>query len=199
MLNCAKLINQVIKTHQEEIISLNESSKKDLFDVLHKLHYPLLLQIVNQYVPKNEDAEEVLQDAFMKIWDNIDQIDVNNNVTGYLFRITRNTCLDFLRSKRHTLALQTNSLQQKNLLNFHALTNNTASAIIENELIDLINASIEELPEKCRLVFIKSRFEGKMHKQISSDLDISTKTVENHITKAIRHLRKSLKDYLTFL
>lgn len=150
-------------------------------------------------MPKNEDAEEVLQDAFMKIWDNIDQIDVDKNVTGYLFRVTRNTCLDFLRSKRHTLALQTNSLQQKNLLNFHALTNNTASTIIENELIDLINASIDQLPEKCRLVFIQSRFEGKKHKQISSELDISTKTVENHITKAIRHLRQSLNDYLTFL
>nr|WP_255407677.1 RNA polymerase sigma-70 factor [Gaetbulibacter sp. 4G1] len=178
---------------------LNKTSKKDLFDLLYNMHYSLLLQIVQQYVPTNEDAEEVLQDVFIKIWNNIDQIDVNKNITGYLFRITRNTCLDFLRSKRHALALETNSLQQKNLLNFHALTNNTASTIIENELIDLINENIKLLPEKCRLVFIKSRFEGKKHKEISSELDISTKTIENHITKAIKHLRKSLKDYLPFL
>lgn len=140
-----------------------------------------------------------MQDVFMKVWDKIDQIDINKNVTGYLFRITRNTCLDFLRSKRHALALETNSLQQKNLLNFHALTNNTASTIIENELIILINESVQLLPEKCRLVFIKSRFEGLKHKQISSELNISTKTVENHISKAIKHLKLSLRDYLSFL
>lgn len=170
-----------------------------MFDLLYDLHYPLLLKIVKQYVPTIEDAEEVLQDVFMKIWNNIDQIDMSKNVTGYLFRVTRNTCLDYLRSKRHTLALETNSLQQKNLLNFHALTNNTASTIIENELISLIDESIKLLPEKCRLVFTKSRFEGLKHKQISSELNISTKTVENHISKAIRHLRASLKDYLPFL
>lgn len=167
--------------------------------MLYDLHYALLLQIVKQYVPTNEDAEEVLQDVFVKIWNNIDQIDMNKNVTGYLFRVTRNTCLDFLRSKKHMLALETNSLQQKNLLNFHALTNNTACTIIENELTALINESVQLLPEKCRLVFMKSRFEGLKHMQISSELNISTKTVENHITKAIRHLRVSLKDYLPFL
>ncbi len=170
-----------------------------MFDLLYDLHYSLLLQIVKQYVPTIEDAEEVLQDVFMKIWNHIDQIDMNKNVTGYLFRVTRNTCLDFLRSKRHALALETNSLQQKNLLNFHALTNNTASTIIENELIAMIDESVQLLPEKCRLVFIKSRFEGLKHKQISSELNISTKTVENHISKAIKHLRISLRDYLPFL
>ena len=154
---------------------------------------------MSQYVPAHEDAEEVLQDVFMKIWNHIDRIDMNKNVTGYLFRVTRNTCLDYLRSKRHTLALETNYLQQKNVLNFHALANDTASTIIENELVALIDESVKLLPEKCRLVFIKSRFEGMKHKQISSELNISTKTVENHISKAIRHLRVSLKDYLPFL
>ncbi|WP_341216695.1 RNA polymerase sigma-70 factor [uncultured Wocania sp.] len=189
----------MIKKEQKKPISINQSSKKDLFDLLYNLHYSLLLHIVQQYVPTNEDAEEVMQDVFMKVWDKMDQIDINKNVTGYLFRITRNTCLDFLRSKRHALALETNSLQQKNLLNFHALTNNTASTIIENELIILINESVQLLPEKCRLVFIKSRFEGLKHKQISSELNISTKTVENHISKAIKHLKLSLRDYLSFL
>ncbi|WP_223551926.1 RNA polymerase sigma-70 factor [Aestuariivivens sp. NBU2969] len=187
------------KKQFKKTIPLNKTSKKDLFDLLYNLHYDLLLQIVRQYVPSIEDAEEVLQDVFMKIWYNFEKIDMNKNVTGYLFKITRNTCLDFLRSKRHALALETNSIQQKNLLNFHALTNDTASTIIKNELVALINESIESLPEKCRLVFIKSRFEGMKHKQISSELDISNKTVENHISKAIKHLRKSLKDYLPFL
>ncbi|WP_242203483.1 RNA polymerase sigma-70 factor [Aestuariivivens insulae] len=192
-----KLIN-LIKKPLKKTVPLDKTNKKDLFDLLYNLHYDLLLQIVRQYVPSIEDAEEVLQDVFMKVWHNFDKIDMNKNVTGYLFKITRNTCLDFLRSKRHALALETNSLQQKNLLNFHALTNDTASTIIKNELEALINESIESLPERCRLVFIKSRFEGMKHKQISSELDISNKTVENHISKAIKHLKQSLKDYLPF-
>ncbi|MBJ6368972.1 RNA polymerase sigma-70 factor [Snuella sedimenti] len=180
-------------------IPLNPSESEDLFDILYKLHYPFLLKIAQSYIPSKEDAEEVLQDAFMKVWRKKDTLNSDDNITGYLYRIVKNTCLDFLRSKKHTLSLETNLLQQKNLLNYNALSNETASHIIEKELQKKIEESIALLPKKCQLIFIKSRFEGLKHKEISAEMNISTKTIENHITKALRHLRIHLKDFLPFL
>jgi len=60
----------------------------------------------------------------------------------------------------------------------------------------LVKSGIDELPEKCKSVFVKSRMEGLNHKEISEELHISPKTVENHISRALRHLRTTLKEYL---
>jgi RNA polymerase sigma-70 factor (ECF subfamily) len=187
-----------MSNYTKKTIPLNPSDTSDIFDVIYKLHYPLLFKIVRQYISTKEEAEEVLQDSFLKIWHKRDTLNMNDNMTGYLYRVTRNTCLDFLRKKTHTLSLETNLSQQKNRLNFNALSNETASRIIEDELQKRIEESVALLPEKCQLIFIKSRFEGLKHKEISSELNISTKTVENHITKALSLLRVYLKEYLSF-
>lgn len=116
-------------------------------------------------------------------------------MTGYLYKMTRNACLDFLRSKKNKLAIESNIVQLQNLLNFQAFNNDTASAILEKEIQLQIDEGILGLPEKCRLVFTKSRIEGLRHKEIADTLDISTKTIENHITKALKHLKVHLKEY----
>ncbi|ETN94046.1 RNA polymerase sigma-70 factor, ECF subfamily [Zhouia amylolytica] len=166
-----------------------------LFDTLYELHASKLFEIIRQYVVSKEDAEELLQDVFLKVWKNKNSLDFTNNVTGYLYRITRNTCLDYLRAKKNRLSVESNTLQQIHLLNYHALSNDTASGIIERELQKQVEKSLEQLPDKCKTVFIKSRFEGKKHKEISEELQIAPKTVENHITKVLKHLRTTLSEY----
>lgn len=188
--------------HNQETNNLDEFNLLDsdqIFDALYQLYFVKLFKIVIQYVPCNEDAEEVLQDVFLKVWNNIDSLDLSKNVTGYLYRITRNTCLDFLKARKNTLSLESNYVQQMNLLNYHALLNDAASDILERELQVQIEKGIGQLPEKCKIVFVKSRLEGLKHKEISEELNISTKTVENHITKALKHLSFVLKEYLPFL
>ena len=134
---------------------------------------------------------------FVKLWKKQEQNCQINNLTGYLFKMTRNACLDFLRTKKDKLAIETNLEQRQNLLNLYALSNESASVIIEKELHKQIDIGIAQLPEKCRQVFVQSRKDGLKHKEIAEKLNISTKTVENHISKALKHLKVHLREYFT--
>ncbi len=176
-------------------VSPKQLKDEGMFGILHNLYFQKLFNIAYGYTSSKEDAEEIVQDVFVKLWKRQEQIASISNITGYLYMMTRNSCLDFLRSKKDKLAIGTNTVQQQNLLDFYAFSNNTASSIIEKELQEQIEEGIKQLPEKCRLVFIKSRLEGLKHKEIALNLDISTKTVENHITKALKHLKVYLKEY----
>ncbi|WP_420399465.1 RNA polymerase sigma-70 factor [Flagellimonas sp.] len=168
------------------------------FEVIHDLYFNKLFLIARGYISSKQDAEEIVQDVFVKLWKKQEENHSIENLTGYLFRMTRNACLDFLRSKKNVLAIETNLEQRQNLLNFHALSNESASSIIEDELHKQVDKAIDQLPKKCRQVFVKSRKEGLKHKEIAKDLNISTKTVENHISKAIRLLKTQLREHFTF-
>ncbi len=182
-------------THSDPHFTRHNLNNEKLFDVLYELYAQKLFHIAFGYISTKEDAEEIVQDVFVKLWKQQEKIDSISNMTGYLYKMTRNACLDFLRSKKNKLAIESNIVQLQNLLNFQAFNNDTASAILEKEIQLQIDEGILGLPEKCRLVFTKSRIEGLRHKEIADTLDISTKTIENHITKALKHLKVHLKEY----
>lgn len=174
---------------------LNEGNK-EAFKVLFELYYNKLLYFAQSYISNKEDAEEIIQDVFVKIWEKRKRI--TTNINGYLFKTTKNACLDYLRSKRYKLAISDNMLQLEALINFHALSDKDSLSVIEKELEQKILAGIELLPEKCKQVFVKSRIDGLKNSEISDELDISIKTVENHISKAIKHMRVHLREFLSF-
>jgi len=170
---------------------------KNTYDLLFKLYSAKLLGIALNYLPAKEDAEEVVQDVFLKLWKKKDYLKIESNITGYLYKMTRNACLDVLKHKRNVIHIESYGVYKENILNYNALANDAASNIIEKELEKIIEESIAKLPEKCRKVFIKSRYHRLNHKEISQDMSISTKTVENHITKANKLLKVSLREFLS--
>ncbi|SNY99373.1 RNA polymerase sigma-70 factor [Flagellimonas pacifica] len=180
------------------LFQLVKKGDKEAYRLLYDLYYPKLLQIAIGYIPKNEDAEELVQDVFLKVWKKRYTININSNMDGYLYRMMRNACLDFLRSKKHTLNAGGNIAQLEAALNLQALSNDAASAILVKELEQQIMEAIELLPDKCKAVFLKSKIEGLKNREISEELQISHKTVEGHITKAIKHLQLHLKEFLYF-
>ena len=166
---------------------------------IFNLYYPRLLFFAKSYVKHHEDAEEIVQDVFVKLFaSDKATLKVKSSLNGLLFTMTKNACLDFLRKKKHTLYIDDNSLQKEYLINYKAMDDKESMQIIERELEEQIKLAIAQLPEKCRNVFVKSRFEGAKNKEISEDLNISIKTVENHITKALKHMKEKLSDYLYF-
>lgn len=176
-------------------VAIETSENVEFFESLYTLYYEKLYFFAFSYISSKEDAEEIIQDVFLKLWKNQDQFSSITNLTGYIYTMTRNACLDFLRAKKNVLAIESNLLQQQNLLNLYALSDDPSSAIIEKELEAQIAKEINKLPEKCRNVFIKSRIDGLKHKEIADDLKISTKTIENHISKALRCIKRGLKDF----
>ena len=146
----------------------------------------------------DEDAENIVQDVFLVLWEKKDELEITYTLTTYLFTLVKNKCLSFLR---HKLIEEEYNLQMKEELSFklYALESLDYSYQSETELQEAIKRALDALPERCREVFIKSRIEGLKYKEISEELGISVNTVENHIVTALKKLRVELKDYLPLL
>lgn len=165
---------------------IKHSDLKQIFDDSYS---SLVIQAI-RLVKTQETAEDIVQDCFIKLWEKKEELSIEGNVNAYLAKMIRNRCLDFIKKKK----IQTSEL------------NETYQGAIENndqlELADLqasITEIIDALPEKCRQTFVLSRFEELSYKEIAEQLDISKKTVEAHISKALKSLRKNLKQFLIII
>ena len=171
---------------------------KEDFEKLYKLYYPKMFAFAKNYVPANEDAENIVQDVFLILWERKEEIEISFTLTTYLFTLVKNRCLNFLR---HKLIEEEYNSQMKEELGFklYALETFNYSYQSEEELQEVIRRALDTLPERCREVFINSRIEGLKYKEISDELGISVNTVENQMVTALKKLRVALKDYVPLL
>ncbi|MHA7111669.1 RNA polymerase sigma-70 factor [Sunxiuqinia elliptica] len=158
------------------------------------LHYSKPLFYFALKFVDEEQAKDVVQDVFYKLWED-KSLSISGSLNGFLFTMTRNRCLQIIEKQkvRAKYADAVHFRMQEDELLFYS---NEHSSLIEAELKEQLEKAIEELPEKCREVFILSRFQNKRNKDIAEELGISVKMVEKHITKALRYIRLSLGDYL---
>ena len=184
-----------VKFDNAIFIQLLHKGDDRAFEALYELYYNRLLHVAMGYVSNLEEAEEIVQDTFLKTWKKRKKID--SNINAYLYTTVRNSCLDFLRKNKSRIRLHNNFEQKENWINYFALEDDVASHLIEKELEEQIKIAIDLLPEKCRNVFIKSRIDGLKQRDISEELNISINTVENHISKALKHMRLHLREFLT--
>jgi len=164
------------------------------FEELYHRYWYKVLRFARLYISDSHNANDIVQDVFLRLWSNRTKVDVEKNIEGYLFIITRN--LIFSQSK-------------KKHFNYHTYLKTIEDAIqdaysIENhleakELSAMIDTIIDQMPAKRRAVFILSRREHKSYKEIAQLLDISEKTVERHINEALKTIRSSLYLFFIFL
>ncbi|NJO87238.1 MAG: RNA polymerase sigma-70 factor [Lewinella sp.] len=137
-------------------------------------------------------AEDLIQELFYKLWQKRFALPEVEAVGAYLRRSARNKALNYLRDQSR----KPNFLSEGLALT-SATPNNEASAALElRELEAQVDAAVDALPERCRLVYVLARFEGMSHFEIAKALSISTKTVENQMGRAYSFLRKSLQIFL---
>jgi len=166
------------------------------YETLFRLYYAKLLHLAKNYLVYQEDAEHIVQNIFLKLWEHKSKFTQVTNINNYLYTMCKNACLDQLKHEKIKVKYATHVVQ-KNSIHTAFMEDEAASLLLENELENQIFKSIELLPTKCKQVFMKSRIEGLNHKEIATELGISKKTVENHITKALGHMRLQLKEFLT--
>ena len=157
------------------------------FENLFRSEYKGMLLFALRFVKEEEAAKEIVQEAFISLWERRESIDPERQVKSYLSTSVRNRCLNYLRdNKRFNGTLLT-------LENLNPAPSTEEHDRLElNELSIQIYNAIAELPEKCREVFQLNRFENMKYQEIANHLQISVKTVETQMSKALAHLRKKV-------
>ena len=171
------------------------------FNEIYTAFYRKSYLYVKSYVHDDMAAEDIVSDALIKLWERMKREAVEP-VRPFLFSILRNNTLDYLKHqtvKRDVHGAIGKALTRELEIRKTSLESSNPSEIFSKEIQQIIQITLQSLPEKTREIFLLSRFENKSHKEIAALLHISQKGVEYHITQAIRELRVSLKDYLPLI
>lgn len=179
-----------------ELLELLNKKNEGAFEVLFNIYYPRLVYFAKEYVP-SEDAMGLVQEAFVSFWEKNPSIISEPQLQSYLYTSVKNNCLMFLRREKIKKKYADEAkLTIQNQVYRSALEQLDTSVIAFQEIEEIIEKTLADLPQRCREVFKLSRFEGKKNPEIAEELDISIKAVEANITRAIKVFRTSLKDYL---
>ena len=182
--------------NQTKELFLYEEMKKGkeyAFDFFFNYYYPGLCIYAQKMISiPEQEARDLVQDVFVKFWNDREKSDIRFSIRSYLFASVKNRCFDLLRKKDRNVKVQ-------EITNETPFADELFETFVLSELEALFNKSLDKLPEHCREVFEMSRLHGLKNREIAAKLDISEKTVENQITKALHILRNELKDYLPLL
>jgi RNA polymerase sigma-70 factor (ECF subfamily) len=164
------------------------------FEMLFRTYYQPLCNYAFTFVQDRDEAEEIVQSTFLSIWEKRENLSIHTGVKPYLYAMVRNACLNVLK---HEKIKQQHATMEMAVA--ERSVESVARTVMATELETKIHQAMDHLPEQCRLIFKLSRFEELKYAEIAQHLDISVKTVENQMGKALRIMREQLKDYLPLL
>ena len=159
--------------------------------LIFRLHYRFICQAVYRVIPDQNLAEDLAQEIFLELWRKRDQLQVNTSLKAYLRRAAVNRSLNYIRDRKISFELDDSQAPIASGLP------TIGQQLEAEELQRYIDQAIDQLPDRCRVVFVLSRFEQLSYAEIAESLDISVKTVENQISKALKLLRAALGPYLS--
>ncbi len=158
------------------------------FEEIFKRYSKQLYQFSLSYLKSEAAAEDIVQEVFIKIWNNRKEIKTDTSFQSYLFTITLNSVRKYFNQ-----LTRSNELKHEILLDSHGHNPNFNDYSNYQFMLDKLEEFIKQMPEKRREVFIKKKFEERSLKEISEELNITAKTVEYHITEAMKYLRSEFE------
>ncbi len=161
------------------------------FNELFNLYYEELCRIVMPVVKDQDVAEDVVQDVFVKMWTRRSELEVNTTFKAYLYKAVVFRALDHLRKQKnaHKAADELKAINPSS-------HNNIDGQLEEKELTLAINEGMDKMSENMRMIFQLSRFSGLKNREIAEQLNISIKTVESNMGKALKLMHEHLKPFL---
>ena len=175
--------------------------KKANFELLYRELQPGLYAYSRKFIDDPETARDLVQDVFIKLWEEIDISTIHTSISAYLKKTIHNLCLLHLRSQQiHQRFENYTAFKLKEAeLNFFSPDYGIYTSIFLKDIEDIINKCIESLPPQSRRIFEMSRIKGMSYAEIADELNISVRTVENHMYRALTIMKKELQDYLIAL
>lgn len=178
----------------QQLLELMRTDDRDAFTELYNRYWDKTFAVAMHRLDDEHEAEEVVQEVFLSIWQRRVNLELTHTLATYLSTAVKYKVINHL------------ARQYRNQLQIDELTfsspqtqDSTADWLHEKELRKQLDHSISQLPEKCRIVFLLSREENKTYAEIAAELNISPKTVEAHMSKALSTLRQTLKVSLPVL
>lgn len=194
---CSLIIDQIMNSYTErsdrDLIVLLKGDDELAFTELYNRYWKKLFIVAANRLTHFEDAEEIVQDLFATLWHRRHTLDLSSELAHYLTVSVKYRVIKLL-DKYHNQRRYINAI-----LSNDKVDNSTQEQLAFDELREELAAYVNQLPEKCRLVFRLSREDGYSQKQIAETLQISEKTVEAHLGKAFKALRAKLASFMITL
>lgn len=168
---------------EDLILLLNESDDKALVEIYDRYWNKLLAQA--KWDLRDEvDAEDCVQDVFIKLWNCRAGLTLRHKLSTYLYRAVKNQTINMLAKRNSTR----NHMAFEEATGIEIFSPPADSSLLEKEMLQILEAAIDALPEKCSKIYRLSRIDGQSNKEIAEQMDVAEKTVEGHITRAIKHV-----------
>jgi RNA polymerase sigma-70 factor (ECF subfamily) len=164
------------------------AGEKNAYQELFERYASRIFQFSLSYLKSQADAEELVQDVFLKIWEKREILDQSKNIKSFIFKVAVNTIYDFIRHKNIE-----NAYNDFARANFETSSNNTWHTVIFDEMQENLQKLVAQLPEQQQKIFHLSKEEGLTSEEIAIKLNLSKRTVENHLYRAVSFLKENFK------
>ena len=164
---------------------------RDYEMIFHKYYNPLVVY-ANTIIKDIDETQDIVQQVFVSVWEKRNDIEFHTSVRAFLYKSVYNSCINFIKQQ----AIRNDYLKEAQLIDKNPVLNDEAS---QKELQIKIDYAIEQLPEQCKKIFRMSRYDEMRYQEIADKLNLSIKTVENQMGKALKILREHLKEFLTII
>lgn len=196
--NSPLVVMQVLADRNSFVQERSESGDIKAFEKIYNDYYESLVRYAQRFVCDLDNSREIVQDVYVKIWGKRKTLLGEKSLKSYLYRAVRNKCLDYLKHlnvESEYEKMRVTEIQESGYGVFIS-EDHPLNGLITEELRNAIQRTIENLPEKCREIFKLSRDEGMKYREISEELNISVKTVETQMYRAIKSLKEQLSGFI---
>jgi len=172
------------------------------FNELYKDNYDKFVRFAYRYVRDLQVAEDMTSEAFVYYWENRSRLPEDMNVPAYILTSVKNQCLSFLRHQdihEHVTFNILSDMEWEQASRIARLEAFEPSEVFTDEIQQLVDKILKALPEQTRQIFLMSRYQYLSHREIAQKLNLSTKSIEFHISKTLRVLKEELRDYFPFI
>lgn len=186
-----------VKRRADELFDLVKAGDQKALELLFSIYFARLNDFARNVVKDDVISQDIVQEVFVKVWEKREAIE-SINLEGFLFRLVRNRCIDYIK---HLKVVQNRMNEIRLDSKYEELyridfVGDEPYVLIERELTQKIEKTIQSLPERCREVFILSRIDGLKNREIAEKLNINIKNVERHLARAMQSFRVNFPEEL---
>lgn len=168
---------------------------QDAFRIFYDITYPFIYHFTHYFLPAKSDCEEVVSEVFYIIWKQRNKLESINDLKSWLYIVSRNAVYHYFKQKKQFSNISIDDLPVELSVDASAIENK----IIEDEMLDVFNKAVAELPERCKLIFLMVREQHLKYKEIAEILSISEGTIEKQMNIATRKILSIVRKYYPFI